>query len=61
MSKHTQILELLEIPQVMDTCVKGGYYEEALELANYVGKLQRRLNHIPIIIVIYNNYCNFQQ
>lgn len=47
--KHPQILEVLEIPQVMDTCVRANYWEEALELAQYVSKLQRRLGHIPVI------------
>ncbi len=74
LNRHTQLLEILEIPQVnckpiravlklaksevlrncvqvMDTCVRAGYWEEALELAAHVGKLQRRLAHIPVIQV----------
>lgn len=51
LQKHSQVLEILEIPQVMDTCVRAGYYEEALELAQYATKLDRRLGHIPIIKV----------
>jgi hypothetical protein len=52
LSKHPQILEVLEIPQLMDTCVRNNYYEEALQLYSYVQKLNKRYgNSIPIISV----------
>ena len=39
---HMQLLELLEVPQLMDACVRNNLYEEALEIAAFANTLQRR-------------------
>ncbi len=38
----TQLLDLLEIPHLMDTCVRNGLNDEALDLSDYISTLVKR-------------------
>ena len=58
LTKHSELLEVLEIPQVMETCVRNGYYEEALELSHHVQRLSTRLKHIPMMQGIARDVAN---
>lgn len=50
LSKHTKVLEVLELPQLLETCVRNSHYEEALgiqQLATKLGKPPR--GSIPLV------------
>ncbi|GMN36038.1 hypothetical protein TIFTF001_005721 [Ficus carica] len=49
LANHSTLLDLLEIPQLMDTCVRNGNYDEALDLEAFVGKLSTMHPKLPVI------------
>ncbi|PRP82303.1 oligomeric Golgi complex subunit 8-like [Planoprotostelium fungivorum] len=56
---HTQLLELLEIPQLMDTFIRSELYEEALQLERHTAELKRTHGSHKVIesIVREVEYC----
>ncbi|KAL3906359.1 MAG: hypothetical protein SGILL_009301, partial [Bacillariaceae sp.] len=40
--QHSSLLELLELPSLMDACVRSSLYEEALSIAAFANTLERR-------------------
>ncbi|GBG81990.1 hypothetical protein CBR_g34170 [Chara braunii] len=49
LANHNTLLELLKIPQLMDTCVRNGNYDEALDLEAFVAKLATMHSRLPVI------------
>lgn len=56
--RNAQLLEILELPQLMDTCICEGKYEEALELAAHVQRMGAKHGDIPVVNVINVDFCN---
>lgn len=42
LTQHSSLLELLELPSLMDTCVRSSLYEDALSIAGFANSLERR-------------------
>ncbi|KAL3776306.1 hypothetical protein ACHAW5_002615 [Stephanodiscus triporus] len=40
--RHSSLLELLELPSLMDACVRSSLYEDALSIAGFANTLERR-------------------
>jgi len=49
LAKHTSLLEVLELPQLMETVVRNQHYEEALQLHSYVTKLCKKQPQVKIL------------
>ncbi|KAF7057447.1 hypothetical protein CFC21_064715 [Triticum aestivum] len=49
LANHSTLLDLLEIPQLMDTCIRNGNYDEALDLEASVSKISKLHPDLPVI------------
>ncbi len=56
-----KLLDLLEIPQLMDTCVRNGYYQEAMELFAHANKLAKRYADVPIVLSVQAEVASVMQ
>ncbi|KAK1273437.1 hypothetical protein QJS04_geneDACA012520 [Acorus gramineus] len=49
LANHETLAELLDIPQLMDTCVRNGNYDDALDLEAFVSRLSQMHSKLPVI------------
>ncbi|CDZ97143.1 Golgi transport complex subunit [Phaffia rhodozyma] len=47
---HDKLQDLLEIPPLLDTCVRNGYYHEAFQLGDHSKSMVDRYGDIPIVL-----------
>ncbi|KAJ7657970.1 Dor1-like family-domain-containing protein [Mycena rosella] len=50
LEQHDKIRDLLEIPMLIDTCVRNGYFAEALSLASHARSLSAGTATSPLIV-----------
>lgn len=51
MKRHVDLLEILELPQLMEASIQNEKYEDALEMASYVQKLGMKFDNVPVVNV----------
>ncbi|KAF8589748.1 Dor1-domain-containing protein [Ramaria rubella] len=52
LEQHDKLLDILQIPQLIDTCVRNGYYSEAMDLSAHTASLLSKHPTVPVIIDI---------
>lgn len=48
-AQQATLLELLDAPQLMDTCVRNGIYDEALDLHAFIMRVSLLHPDMPIV------------
>ncbi|XP_011312770.1 conserved oligomeric Golgi complex subunit 8 [Fopius arisanus] len=56
--KTAEMLEILEMPQLMESCLQSNQYNEALEISQYARQLGVKHSDIPIIQLIVSSIEN---
>lgn len=50
-------MELLEVPQLMDMCVRNAVYDEALDLQSFVTRLGLLHPNVPVVKKLLQQVC----
>ncbi|CAJ0926991.1 14131_t:CDS:2 [Entrophospora sp. SA101] len=61
LENHNNLLEIMEIPKLMDACVRNGLYSEAMDLSVHVTRLISKYPSISLIQQIDNDVKNTMQ
>jgi conserved oligomeric Golgi complex subunit 8 len=50
LSNHDRLLDVLEMPSLVSTCVRNGYFSEAIQLSSHVKRLATlHYTHVPLV------------
>lgn len=61
LTRNAELLEVLEMPQLMESCLRSNQYNEALELSQYARQLGTKHGDIPIISVWFNMLIKYKK
>ncbi|KAF8588482.1 hypothetical protein K439DRAFT_636239 [Ramaria rubella] len=50
LEQHNSLLDILQISQLIDTCVRNGYWSEAMDLSAHTAPLLSKSPTVPVII-----------
>lgn len=54
LAKYPQMIEFMEIPQLLNNCIRTFYYDDGLKICNFVTKICTRYkNMAPIFEVLF--------
>lgn len=49
LSQHDALVDILDIPQLIDTCVRNAYYQEAMDLSAHANRLSQKFPDVVIV------------
>lgn len=49
LSQHDTLVDILDIPQLIDTCVRNAYYQEAMDLSAHANRLSQKFPDVAIV------------
>eukprot|EP00730_Choanoeca_flexa_P000595 TRINITY_DN10261_c0_g2_i1.p1 TRINITY_DN10261_c0_g2~~TRINITY_DN10261_c0_g2_i1.p1 ORF type:complete len:1029 (+),score=257.83 TRINITY_DN10261_c0_g2_i1:1-3087(+) len=52
LTHHNHVMDVLELPQLLDACIKGKYFTQALELRAHVQRMTRKLPQVAVVQTI---------
>lgn len=59
LTRNAELLEILEMPQLMESCLRSNQYNEALELSQYARQLGMKHGDIPIISASFTKFLSY--
>lgn len=56
LAKYPQMIEFLEIPQLLNNCIRTFYYDDALKICDFITKFCTRYKNMAPIFEVFTYY-----